>query len=948
MSQTRYGIRRFALLNTAGYSLGIFPLENPLSIYGANNLGKSASINALQFPILARLSDMSFGKYSMEQSRRFYFASDTSYILLELMLPHGPHVIGVAGRGPGGGFGHQFFAYAGELSLDHYQKNGTCLRQRELFANLEREGIKAYEVKPEELRRLLVGGHTSIPLDLTMIPLRSTSEQSLKTFRSLFINLLHMREITAAKLKQLFLDAFEHSLRSGNVDYIAACEEAFRDVRRMEQDYQALVAAGPLVEALANGVTQRDVLRGKMHRLSPLLDSLLGTWHDYAGARREELLIQHEQYRAEQDGLQNEQRGGTQELMRLEREIAGIQRWLGELSVLKTRFALVDDAKVLEQQLLAAKDAHDELAGALAHSRQFSSEDLEERLRDLEKRLKNVRQQLEHADNNSYARLREEFSQQDVERLMRLFNGALFSLPLGENGVNLDDGDVWVKSVEAILDHFKGEHFEAPGLSIDLSHIEPPALQALADRAALRDQKERLEKELKQLKTQQSVAADRAASKAQAEKLYQDVLDAQKALEDFRRTQTLTAEEPEKLAELAQLEASQDELKRSSDAFAERVQQLSARLQLVARQLGDLEAKERTLEDALRRRQLLPADLPFGTPFMEPVDDSLDNLLPLLNDYQDTWQALQRIDGQIEALYAQVRLKGVAKFDSEDDTERRLKLLINAYAHRQDEALTLAKARRAAVTDIARTLRNIRSDYDNLEHQLALFNREINKRQVSNLQSFRIVLAPNKDALKHIDQIIHSAGQYEEGENLSVFDLTQSAEQDAKNEEAKEYLTRLVAANHNQLGLKDLFELAFEITKVNGQPIMHTDIDGAASNGTTMTIKALTNMYLLLHLMDREQAGRVRLPYYLDEAADIDERNQAALLETSLQLGFVPILASVKPQVSAHVAIDLEGGSGPNGIYIDEADWKYIRRRDAAASGETRAASEPEEAGEPA
>ncbi len=26
MSQTRYGIRRFALLNTAGYSLGIFPL----------------------------------------------------------------------------------------------------------------------------------------------------------------------------------------------------------------------------------------------------------------------------------------------------------------------------------------------------------------------------------------------------------------------------------------------------------------------------------------------------------------------------------------------------------------------------------------------------------------------------------------------------------------------------------------------------------------------------------------------------------------------------------------------------------------------------------------------------------------------------------------------------------------------------------------------------------
>jgi hypothetical protein len=930
MSQERYGIRRFALLNTAGYSLGLFPLEHPLSVYGANNLGKSASINALQFPILARMSDMSFGKYSLEQSRKFYFASDTSYILVEVALPHGPHVIGVAGRGPGGGFGHQFFAYAGELDLAHYQKNDTCLRQRELFSNLEREGIKAYELKPEELRRLLVGGHTSVPLDLTLIPLRSTSEQSLKTFRALFINLLHMREITAAKLKQLFLDAFEHSLRSGSVDYIAATEEAFRDVRRMEQDYQALVGAGPLIEALSAGVAQREHLRGKLHRLSPLLDSLLGTWQDYASARREELVIQAEHYRGEQDGLQQEQRGGTQELMRLEREISEVQRWLGELAVLKNRFALVENAQVLEAQLLAAKDAHDELAGALAQSRQFSSEDLDERLRDLEKRLKSIKQQLEHADNNSYARLREEFSQQDVDRLMRLFNGQLFSLPLGDKGIQLDDGNAWVRSLEAVLDSFKGERFEAPGLSIDLAHIEPPALQALADRAALRDQKDRLEREYKQLKTQQTVAADRAASKAQTEQLYQAVLDAQKALEDFRRSQTLSVEEADKLERLAQLEAAQDELTRASDAFTERVQQLSAKLQLIGRQLADLEAKQRTLEDALRRRQLLPANLPFGTPFTDPVDDSLDNLLPLLNDYQDAWQGLQRIDGQIEALYAQVRLKGVAKFDSEDDVERRLHLLVNAYAHRQDEAITLAKARRAAVTDIARTLRNIRSDYDNLEHQLALFNREINKRQVSNLESFRIVLAPNKEALKHIDQIIHSAGQYEEGETFSVFDLQQSGDQDVKNEEAKEYLARLVAANHNQLGLKDLFELAFEITKVGGTPVIHTDIDGAASNGTTMTIKALTNMYLLLHLMDREQAGRVRLPYYLDEAADIDERNQQALIETSLQLGFVPILASVKPQVSAHVAIDLEGGSGPDGIYIDEADWKFIKPREPA------------------
>ncbi len=294
--------------------------------------------------------------------------------------------------------------------------------------------------------------------------------------------------------------------------------------------------------------------------------------------------------------------------------------------------------------MLAAKDAHDELAGALSQARQFSSEDLDQRVRELEQRLKGIRQQLDHADNNSYARLREEFSQADVDRLMRLFNGQLFSLPLGAKGVELAEDGSWVKTFEGILERFQGDRLELPGLSLDLSGIELPTLQALADRAALRDQKDRLERELKQLKAQQGVSVDRQASKAQAEALYQQVLDAQKALEDFRRCQTLSAEENEKLEQLAQLEAAQDELRRAGDAFTERVQQLSAKLQLIGRQLADLEAKDRTLADALRRRQLLPTDLPQGTPFMEAVDDSLENLLPLLNDYQDTWQALQRAD----------------------------------------------------------------------------------------------------------------------------------------------------------------------------------------------------------------------------------------------------------------------------------------------------------------
>ncbi|MFH7376156.1 hypothetical protein RA263_29300, partial [Pseudomonas syringae pv. tagetis] len=74
---------------------------------------------------------------------------------------------------------------------------------------------------------------------------------------------------------------------------------------------------------------------------------------------------------------------------------------------------------------------------------------------------------------------------------------------------------------------------------------------------------------------------------------------------------------------------------------------------------------------ALRRRQLFLAVLPFGRALMQPIDVSMDNHLPLLNDYQDSWQGLMRSDGQMEARYAEGGRRGVAKLGCEGVWERR-------------------------------------------------------------------------------------------------------------------------------------------------------------------------------------------------------------------------------------------------------------------------------------
>jgi hypothetical protein len=119
-----------------------------------------------------------------------------------------------------------------------------------------------------------------------------------------------------------------------------------------------------------------DILRGKLHRISPRSTpcSALGPT---TPARKEELTIRRTLPR-EQDELQNDQRVA----LRTDAsgaEITGIQRWLGELWC--SSIACPSMTPSAGAAIAAAKDAHDELAGALAQS-QFSAEDLEERLRD--------------------------------------------------------------------------------------------------------------------------------------------------------------------------------------------------------------------------------------------------------------------------------------------------------------------------------------------------------------------------------------------------------------------------------------------------------------------------------------------------------------------------------------------------------------------------------------
>jgi hypothetical protein len=97
--------------------------------------------------------------------------------------------------------------------------------------------------------------------------------------------------------------------------------------------------------------------------------------------------------------------------------------------------------------------------------------------------------------------------------------------------------------------------------------------------------------------------------------------------------------------------------------------------------------------------------------------------------------------------------------------------------------------------------------------------------------------------------------------------------------------------------LADLFGVRFIIEFEDGSKKAFSDLSSIESNGTTIMIKALINMILIRDMMHPSviKSGKISIPFYLDEANQIDPKNLKQIVDTAIRLGFCPVLASTIP-----------------------------------------------------
>jgi hypothetical protein len=179
-----------------------------------------------------------------------------------------------------------------------------------------------------------------------------------------------------------------------------------------------------------------------------------------------------------------------------------------------------------------------------------------------------------------------------------------------------------------------------------------------------------------------------------------------------------------------------------------------------------------------------------------------------------------------------------------------------------------------------------------------------------------------------IDTIISTSDSYEKGDNLDLLS-SEPVDEKAVNQ-AKDHLIKL-ASEKAGLTLTDLFDIRFEVVNRAGETEHFDKIDSAGSNGTRITIKLLCGMLFIRYLLSDQEQALYRIPIYIDEAADIDPQNQKAIIETALSFGFVPIFASVKPQISCDYLVPIRSVKNGSQNWVDEKDWIEVEHKQSAA-----------------
>ena len=868
------GVKRIIFIRAGRYDYAELELGKSAHLVGDNNVGKTSLIEALQFLYIGNFNEMKFGNYKWDETQRYYFNSDQSYVLFECMTNKGKYVtVGLHGRGMLQSYNIERFTFSGLYQKDLFVQADNHVRAfDDVKMRLDEDARHFRLLEAKDIRASVLGILDDAHISLGIVPLRDEGKYG--KFSHLFRNLLRLNNMTQQDIKETLLevhDQFRKKEINLTVEHGTEFARAKLERDKLNELKRVLPDAIKLKEQWEKHTSTRKDIPAFYHHLEHIkTETILRLRGDKK--RFDDEARQLEERQKQLKGDQSDVGEAIKKIAGERGEVQGNIKRLAEKAKELEGFVVS-----LEQEALTNLESQKaELQGKL-HA---NTDSVDVSQREVG-RLKIKLQQLEkiHDDFSLLVgtALKAHFSEAEIRDVFKVLNPALLLIPVQSGSIEISDEAVALGSLRGILSAIRDGVLEWNGTKIYLSSL-PDANEVLHDLQSIKAEIEATKISLKKKTSELTVAQDASTIKKKIEALSTQTIEIQKQLNAWEAYQ----EESEKKLGWELLVTKLSAEIKLKEAEALRIQtEMLALSEQFNRNINSAKEAGENIAKVYAERYALP-DASWPMSLIDPSwTDEFHQAAAIYRDMHDTNISTGK---EVERILEGIHHSAPSAGDHFIGTtlEERIDAVIATLDGIQKIEESCKEIWEGCVVGLRTSFSHILKDLDSLREKMRSFNQHLAGVSISNLKRVSLEIEERKDHTKKYRNMISNDGTLFAGLSESV--------------KATEEISKMIEQNPI-IRLADLFGVRFIIEFEDGSKKTFSDLSSIESNGTTIMIKALINMILIRDMMRPSviKSGGLSIPFYLDEANQIDPKNLKQIVDTATRLGFCPVLASTIP-----------------------------------------------------
>lgn len=860
------GPQRIVLIKAGRFDYAEVMLGRSTHLVGPNNIGKTSLIATVQFLYVAAFSEMRFSR-SWDESQRYYFREDVSTILFETATSDGRTVtLGLRGRGQMGGFQIDRFAFEGPYQREDFLTEAETVRSfAEVKARLA--GERYFKLlEPADIRLAVVGDYSASPaLNMGIVPLKRSDRYG--DFVYLLKNLLRLSSLSQQDIKDTLLNVYRHDIQTTEIDLYGTYADLLTKLAAERAKLQNLQEVARRSLGLKAARSKRDRARKDLPAMYTVL---------VAAKARAQTLFQESLAKQEKNSrrLKVEEEKDAARAGELEREntkivgdLTRVSDWIDKMGAEKKELMEYLPA-IADQEIVRLKREVDALIVKLA-----TLGDLAALTKSLESVRAEVSRKAVQRDKHALllgTKLSHRMDADALSDLGRIFNPEILRLPVEPGGIQLTDEDSLVETLENFHSSISGDSFAGAGVAIPLERLRSGGTLPVVDIASLNDELASLENQAQLLADNLDAARNRQLIEddRRAKKTALDIAEAMQVR--YRQWKQDMSSLSGKKAELRSLEAAKAANLAARTTIKDAGEKRVATRYALANELSELKNRQKQI-DSIRPT---PVDPTWPLGLEDPSWYHMD-IAELYDTYSHTYSTLTDADAEVARLLNDAEVTYRDGFSGSTQDER-IDSLLEAVDSLEQNTRSFRDQLGFVIQGMRASFNNMFKAYSELDDCVKEFSRSIGKVSISNLSQMTLQLYENTEVTKHY-------------RNIRQSDLLDDPE---RTEEAIKAISNTIE-NNRVLRLSDWFGVRFVITDASGETKRYDDLTVMESNGTTMAIKILVNIVLIRAMMRRNKPFMI--PFYIDEATQIDESNLREIVTVANEMGFCPVLASTVP-----------------------------------------------------